>query len=210
MDVVLLVVEQEGRGACHTGERKWPFFRDFGSGATPGPRCATAAGPDRAELVALAREHRSCLWRDVLADIETPVSAFVKLVGKRPTILAAFLLESVQHAERSGRFSFLGWDGAHGGRTRSAGRVRRRSLDTVTNQGALGAIEALLDGTERRLSPRYPPFHGGVVGYLGYDVVRRDRAHTQRAAPTCWTCPTGSRPVQPASVVVFDYFRQRV
>ena len=36
MDVVLLVVEQEGRGACHTGARSC-FFRDFGSGATPGP-----------------------------------------------------------------------------------------------------------------------------------------------------------------------------
>ncbi len=35
MDVVLLVVEQEGRGACHTGARSC-FFRDFGSGATPG------------------------------------------------------------------------------------------------------------------------------------------------------------------------------
>jgi phosphoribosyl-AMP cyclohydrolase/phosphoribosyl-ATP pyrophosphohydrolase/phosphoribosyl-AMP cyclohydrolase len=36
MDVVLLEVEQEGRGACHTGSRSC-FFRDFGSGATPGP-----------------------------------------------------------------------------------------------------------------------------------------------------------------------------
>ncbi len=36
MDVVLLVVEQEGRGACHTGERSC-FFRDFGGDATPGP-----------------------------------------------------------------------------------------------------------------------------------------------------------------------------
>jgi phosphoribosyl-AMP cyclohydrolase/phosphoribosyl-ATP pyrophosphohydrolase/phosphoribosyl-AMP cyclohydrolase len=36
MDVLLFVVEQEGRGACHTGERSC-FFRDFGSGATPGP-----------------------------------------------------------------------------------------------------------------------------------------------------------------------------
>lgn len=37
VDVVLLVVEQEGRGACHTGERSC-FFRDFGSGAEPGKR----------------------------------------------------------------------------------------------------------------------------------------------------------------------------
>src|SRR5215510_7889227 len=36
MDVLLFVVEQTGRGACHTGERSC-FFRDFGSGATPGP-----------------------------------------------------------------------------------------------------------------------------------------------------------------------------
>jgi phosphoribosyl-AMP cyclohydrolase/phosphoribosyl-ATP pyrophosphohydrolase/phosphoribosyl-AMP cyclohydrolase len=36
MDVLLFVVEQEGRGACHTGNRSC-FFRDFGSGATPGP-----------------------------------------------------------------------------------------------------------------------------------------------------------------------------
>ena len=36
MDALLLVVEQEGRGACHTGEHSC-FFRDFGSGATPGP-----------------------------------------------------------------------------------------------------------------------------------------------------------------------------
>jgi phosphoribosyl-AMP cyclohydrolase len=36
MDVLLFVVEQEGRGACHTGERSC-FFREFGSGATPGP-----------------------------------------------------------------------------------------------------------------------------------------------------------------------------
>jgi phosphoribosyl-AMP cyclohydrolase len=37
VDVVLVVVEQEGRGACHTGERTC-FFRDFGGGADPGPR----------------------------------------------------------------------------------------------------------------------------------------------------------------------------
>ncbi len=36
MDVILLVVEQEGRGACHTGERSC-FFRDFGGAAAPGP-----------------------------------------------------------------------------------------------------------------------------------------------------------------------------
>src|SRR5204862_6327568 len=44
------------------------------------------------------------VWREVLADLETPVSAFAKLVGDGE----GFLLESVEHAERWGRFSFLG------------------------------------------------------------------------------------------------------
>ena len=48
------------------------------------------------------------VWREVLADLETPLSAFVKLVGDRE----GFLLESVEHAERWGRFSFLGRDPA--------------------------------------------------------------------------------------------------
>ena len=52
------------------------------------------------------------VWREVLADLETPVSAFVKLVGSSPNDPSGFLLESVEHAERWGRFTFFGRDPA--------------------------------------------------------------------------------------------------
>src|SRR5690349_11623402 len=73
----------------------------------------SAAGLSRDEFVALARDHTVVpVWREVLADLETPVSAFVKLAGAGEHDPAAFLLESVEHAERWGRFSFLGRDPA--------------------------------------------------------------------------------------------------
>ena len=65
--------------------------------------------PTRREFHALARDYTVVpVWREVLADLETPLSAFVKLVGDRE----GFLLESVEHAERWGRFSFIGRDPA--------------------------------------------------------------------------------------------------
>ncbi|HEX5097562.1 MAG TPA: anthranilate synthase component I, partial [Acidimicrobiia bacterium] len=65
--------------------------------------------PSLDEFVALARDYTVVpVWREVLADLETPLSAFAKLVGERE----GFLLESVEHAERWGRFSFLGRDPA--------------------------------------------------------------------------------------------------
>ena len=53
--------------------------------------------PDREGFRALARDHTVVpVWREVLADVETPVSAFLKLVGDAP----GFLLESVEHGDR--------------------------------------------------------------------------------------------------------------
>src|SRR5262249_60581853 len=67
--------------------------------------------PSREEFAALAADHTVVpVWRVVLADLETPVSAFVKLVGAATDDAAGFLLESVEHAERWGRFSFIGRD----------------------------------------------------------------------------------------------------
>ena len=167
MDVLLFVVEQEGRGACHTGERSC-FFRAFGGGADARARVTAMrrrVRPSLDEFVALARDHTVVpVWREVLADLETPVSAFVKLVGDGE----GFLLESVEHAERWGRFSFLGRDPAltlvvrgRDGRVSTAtpppgvpdrpGRARR-------------ARSAAARATGRRGIAELPPFHGGIVG----------------------------------------------
>ena len=96
----------------------------------------------------------------------------MKLVGDRE----GFLLESVEHAERWGRFSFLGRDSA---RTLVA---RGRHVEWLGGEPARGRAVRSRARWPRsmRCSRRYraptlaelPPFHGGIVGWLGYDTVR--------------------------------------
>src|SRR3990170_4356302 len=63
--------------------------------------------PGREEFLRLAKEHTLVpVWREVLGDLETPVGAYRKL-GNEPN---SFLLESVEHGERWGRYSFIGVD----------------------------------------------------------------------------------------------------
>ena len=128
------------------------------------------------------------VWREVLADLETPLSAFVKLVGDRE----GFLLESVEHAERWGRFSFLGRDPA------LTFVARGKNLEWIggapppgvpSDQGTLAALDALLKRYRAPAQSELPPFHGGIVGWIGYDTVREIER-----CPTCRTttsgCPT--------------------
>jgi anthranilate synthase component 1 len=167
--------------------------------------------PSRDEFRTLARDHTVVpVWREVLADLETPVSAFVKLVGAEPDGATGFLLESVERAERWGRFSFLGRDPA---RTLVV-RGRRVEADgplpagVPVDQGALAALEALLAVHRAPVIPELPPFHGGVVGYLGYDVVREIEhlpavPHDDLGLADAVLSLTGH-------VTAFDHFRQRL
>jgi anthranilate synthase component I len=173
---------------------------------SPGP-----VRPTRDEFRSLARDHTVVpVWREVLADLETPVSAFVKLVGADAAGPRGFLLESVEHAERWGRFSFLGRDPA----CTLVVRGRRVEVDGVLpdtvprDAGALAALEALLAVHRAPQIPDLPPFHGGVVGYLGYDVVREierlpDIPHDDQVLPDAVLSLTGH-------VTAFDHFRQRL
>ena len=127
------------------------------------------------------------VWREMLADVETPVSAFAKLVGDDD----GFLLESVEHAERWGRFSFVGRRPAatliaHGGTVTSTASC---SPGVPTDQGVARRHRGTCSPIT--VAPACPssPFHGGLVGYLGYDVVREierlpDIPSTTSASPT--------------------------
>src|SRR6478672_6883355 len=146
------------------------------------------------------------VWREVLADLETPLSAFAKLVGERE----GFLLESVEHAERWGRFSFLGRDPALTlvARGRAVRFDRPPPVGVPTDRGALAALEALLHTYRAPTIPELPPFHGGVVGYLGYDVVREierlpNVPTDHLGMPDAVLSVTGH-------VTAFDHFRQRL
>ncbi len=150
------------------------------------------------------------VWREVLADLETPVSAFMKLVGADADGAAGFLLESVEHAERWGRFSFLGRDPS------CTLVVRGRHIDVEgalpagvpRDAGALAALEALLDLHRAPVIPELPPFHGGVVGYLGYDVVR-EIEHLPNVPTDDLGTPDAVLSLT-GHVTAFDHFRQRL
>ncbi len=163
--------------------------------------------PSLDEFRTLAAGHNVVpVWREVRADLETPVSAFSKLVGDGE----GFLLESVEHAERWGRFSFLGRDPA------LTLVVRGRDVEfsgepppgVPADRGALDALEALLTHYRAPRIPELPPFHGGVVGYLGYDVVR-EIEHLPKipddhlGTPDAVLWLTGH-------VTAFDHYRQRL
>jgi anthranilate synthase component 1 len=128
--------------------------------------------PPREDFLALAG-HGDLIpvSREILADLETPVSAFLK-IHRGPY---GFLLESVQGGERWGRFSFLGTEPVKVLRVRGheaevAGADG--SLERRTTDDPLVELKRLL-GPRRPVSlPGLPRFVGGAVGYLGYDTVR--------------------------------------
>jgi anthranilate synthase component 1 len=172
-----------------------------------GVTVSTRLRPSRDEFHALARQATVVpVWAELLADLETPVAAFAKLVGDD----TGFLLESVEHGERWSRFSFVGR------RPRATLLLRdgRVEIDgelpagIPTDRGMLAAIEALLDVYRAPLLPDLPPLQGGVMGYLGYDVVREVErlpgvAHDDRHLPDAVMSVIGS-------LAAFDHWRQRV
>jgi anthranilate synthase component 1 len=126
--------------------------------------------PSRDEFHDLAASHNVIpLRRTLLADQVTPVAVFGRLCGDGP----GFLLESVDHGGSWGRWSFVG----RNPRARITSRAGRLSVegdlpvDVPLDQGVLAAVEALVSSCTT--SPVEDlPLHSGIVGYLGYDVVR--------------------------------------
>src|SRR5947209_15619873 len=115
------------------------------------------ATPSLAVARELARDYNLIpLQETVIDDLETPVSAFLKLRGEGP----AFLLESADHG-RVGRYSFIGF------RPRS---VLRWSPGDPGDPYALAAAE--LERFRPAPMPELPPFAGGAVGVFAYDLVR--------------------------------------
>jgi anthranilate synthase component I len=136
--------------------------------------------PDRSGFLELARRGRlAFVYREVLADADTPVSAYAKL-GRGPY---SFLLESVVGGEKWASYSFVGV------RPRAVVRARGRDVEVlvpegpeagagfrVTERAQVAEPVRFLDEYLAKLAPAVPPglprFFGGAVGWLGYDIVR--------------------------------------
>ncbi|MEF8792577.1 anthranilate synthase component I [Thiohalorhabdus sp.] len=109
--------------------------------------------------------------REVLSDLETPVSAFLKLAaGPR-----SFLLESVEAGEKWGRYSILGLPSREWVTLRGGAFTRYRDGEVVEAAEPADPLDRVRDWVRAsRTAPvgGLPPFAGGAVGYFGYDAVR--------------------------------------
>lgn len=128
--------------------------------------------PDLKSFLKLAKRGSVIpVYRKILADFETPLSAYLKLEGKGP----AFLLESVEGGERLGRYSFLGsaprWIMASRGRQMTL-RYGSRTQRWMTQTDPLDELEQIMRPYKSVHVDGLPRFAGGVVGFAGYDMVR--------------------------------------
>ncbi len=127
--------------------------------------------------------NRIPLIREALADLETPLSLYLKLVGDQRF---GFLLESVVGGERFGRYSFIGLPA----RTliRATGELTEVVTDGVVVERDEGNPLRFIERFQERLKPAMaaglPRFCGGLAGYFGYDTVRCIESRLGRVAKT--------------------------
>ena len=152
-----------------------------------------------------ARGEPQVVWTTLVADLETPVSAFLKLGEGRPN---SFLLESVEGGDTRGRHSIIGLDPdliwrANGKRAEVNRTARHRPDDFVAcPQPPLDALRVLVAESRITLPEGLPPMAAGIFGYLGYDMVR-----LMEELPARNPDPIGipdAVMVRPTIIVVFD------
>ncbi len=119
------------------------------------------------------------VWTRLVADLETPVSAMLKLAEGRPN---SFLLESVEGGAIRGRYSFIGlkpdviWrcfgDRAEVNRRARAERDAFAPCPVGEREGAIASLRALVEESRLDVPEGLPPMVSGLIGYMSYDMVR--------------------------------------
>jgi anthranilate synthase component I len=124
------------------------------------------------EVLAMSRINLIPVKREMPADLETPVSIYLKLAGNGPS----FLLESVTGGEQVARYSFIGVQPRKvyllcGHQVHVIEEGQTRSLDVSQQTGFLDLLHAEMAAFSYQNQPGLPRLVGGLVGYLGYDVI---------------------------------------
>jgi anthranilate synthase component 1 len=148
----------------------------------------------------------------LVADLETPVAAFLKLRKNRPG--PAFLLESVEGGAVRGRYSMIGLDPdliwrCHDGRVeidRTA--LNRQNQFEPDGRAPLDSLRALIAESRIPLEEDLPPMAAGLFGYLGYDMVRA-MERLPEPNPDALSVPDAIL-VRPTVMVVFDAVRDEI
>ncbi len=163
--------------------------------------------PSFDDFVELSREHRVVpVWRSLLADQVTPVAIFARCVGDDD----GFLLESVENGERWSRWSFLGRNPlativSTGGDITVSGPLAH---EVPVGDGMLATLENLLDEFSSPDIDELPPLHSGLMGYLGYDVVRE--VERLPDVPSDDTGHADGVMALIGELAAFDHFKQQV
>jgi anthranilate synthase component 1 len=129
--------------------------------------------PNKNEFLKLSKTYNLIpVYAEILADLETPVSCFLKM-GDTPY---SYLLESVEGGERLARYSFLAGEPSlvfkSKGRKISLAKAGKKEETFETKRDPLYELEKILKVFRQAPVKGLPPFSGGAVGYLGYDTVR--------------------------------------
>ncbi len=128
--------------------------------------------PDIKQIKKLkGRGRKVAIYREIVADMETPVSAYLKINHGKPS----FLLESVAGGDRIARYSFIGTE-----------PVKMISTSYQSGKDPLSLINEHLDYRGYVKTPGLPRFCGGVVGYLSYDAAGRfEQLPSPETDPLC-------------------------
>jgi anthranilate synthase component 1 len=163
-----------------------------------------AVTPAFTEFSAAYAKGGAVVWTRTISDLETPVSAFLKLGAERP---GGFLLESVQGGDFRGRYSVIGlapdlvWCVKEGRAAISGGSFADDAF-VSEDLAPIDSLRRLLQVSALELPHNLPPMAAGVFGYVGYDMVR----HIERlpdAAPDPVATPAALL-VRPTIVAIFD------
>lgn len=166
--------------------------------------------PTKPEFLQLAPKGNLVpVYADLMADLETPVSAYAKLRGAGPS----FLLESIVGGENLSRYSIIGCRPRsilRCGPTSSTITRADATIETVpTPADPLRLLEAEMKGVKPVRLPEMEGFLGGAVGFLGYEYINR----IEPTVPTAGDDPLGNPLlyfVLTDSLVVFDRARQTI
>ncbi|HBS36457.1 MAG TPA: anthranilate synthase component I, partial [Parvularcula sp.] len=151
------------------------------------------------------------LMRRIVSDLETPVSAYLKLAGRRRN---AFLLESVEGGEQLGRYSIIGmkpdaiWR-AYGGHAELNTRAAADADDfKLEKRAPLESLKSFIDASRIALPKDAPPMAAGVFGYFSYDMARQMERLPERPR-AAFTAPDAIF-IRPTLIAIFDNLKQEI
>jgi anthranilate synthase component 1 len=156
----------------------------------------------------LAAGHGQVLWRERVADLDTPVGAYMKLVQGQPN---AFLFESVEGGAARGRYSAIGMAPDLVWRCRDGrAEINRHALAAphafvAVDKPVMESLAEQIDATRLPLPAGLPPIVAGLFGYLGYDMVRHIET-LPSLKPDVLGIPDAVM-IRPTLIVAFDHVR---